>query len=113
MQRQQYIIKKGSVSENDLEQYAFLNKKYRPKERIEVYSSGDNIIGTHNIPMFCKLSLSFIKELPAYKAISAQSFNLSNQFREIGDIVRDEVYKKLHSLLQLAEISQVNLGDKG
>lgn len=86
--------KYGSITEYTLKQFATQNKKNKPSSRVETLpelkSSRGVIVGTRNTSMFCRLKLSFIKELPRYKAIQPQSFNPTlHQFREIAYIKDD------------------------
>lgn len=89
--------KPGSITEYTLKQLATQNKKNKPSSRVETLpelkSSEGVIIGNRNISMFCKLKLSFVKELPRYKAIQPQSFNpTQHQFREIA-YIKDDIIK--------------------
>lgn len=89
--------KLGSITEYTLKRLATQNKKNKPSSRVETLpelkSSKGVIIGNRNISMFCKLKLSFVKELPRYKAIQPQSFNpTQHQFREIA-YIKDDIIK--------------------
>lgn len=89
--------KPNSITEYTLKQLATQNKRNKPSSRVETLpeleSSRGVIVGSHNISMFCKLKLSFIKELPRYKAIQPQSFNpTQHQFREIA-YIKDDIIK--------------------
>lgn len=86
-----------SITEFTLKQLAAQNIKYKPSVRVrtfpELKSPKGVIVGSHNVSMFCKLKLSFIKELPVYKAIQPQNFDPSkHQFREIT-YIKDDVIK--------------------
>lgn len=86
-----------SIVENELKKIAVQNKKFKPSARVETYpelkSANGVIIGAHNISMFCKLSLSFVKELPRYKAIRPQDYDpTQHKFREIA-YIKDDIVK--------------------
>lgn len=80
-----------SITEHALKQLAIQSKNSKPSSRVgalpELKSSKGVIVGAYDISMFCKLKLSFIKELPRYKAIQPQDFDpTKHQFREIAYI---------------------------
>ncbi len=86
-----------SVSKDELERYAVLNKKFKPVTRVEPVPeqniSNDVILGAISISMFCGLSLSFIKELPNYKFLRPQDYNSDlHRFREIA-YYKDEIIR--------------------
>lgn len=63
---------------------------YRLKERVGSYidmtlKDGSEIIGSYHIPVFCKLSLSFLKELPKYSYLKPHQYNPNiHKFRDIA-----------------------------
>lgn len=79
--------KPGSITDYELKQVATQNKKNKPSSHIETLpelesSEGGTIVSSRNKVMFCKLKLSFIKELPHYKAIQPKCFNpAQHQYR--------------------------------
>lgn len=81
--------KQNSITEYKLREFATQGKKNKPSTRIEMLpelqSPQGTIVGSHNVSMFCKLKLSFIKELPNYKAIQPQDFDpTQHRFRNIA-----------------------------
>lgn len=72
---------------------------YKIKTPVEEISgvnieSGKNIIGTHRLGNCCNLKLSFVKYLPLYNAITAETFNpQTDMFREIA-YYKDELEKR-------------------
>lgn len=88
----------GSMSSYELEKLAILRGKFRPKERVEsidgIKHNGGEIVGTRANSIYCKLSLSFVKELPASKAITPQSYHpLRDRLRPIA-YIKDEFITK-------------------
>lgn len=86
-----------SITEYAIKQLATQNEKYKPSARVEAIpelkSSRVVIVGSRNVSMFCKLKLSFVKELPIYKAIEPLNFDPSkHQFREIA-YIKDDIIK--------------------
>lgn len=78
------------------------NLKYRIDERVigipEIKSeNGNPIIGSYNNPMFCKLSLSFLKELPKYSFVKPEKYD----YHLHG--LRDIAYYKDELLLKMPE----------
>lgn len=89
--------KPKSVTEYELKQFAAQNKKFKPTIRVESYpeikTSNGVIVGACNISMFCKLALSFVKELPLYKSIRPQDYNpAQHRLREIA-YLKDDIIK--------------------
>lgn len=89
--------KSGSVAEHTLKQFAAQNKKNKPSTHVEALprlkSSKGVIVGSRNISMYCKLNLSFVKELPRYKAIQPQEFDpAQHQQRDIA-YIKDDIIK--------------------
>lgn len=91
----------GSISSNDLEKLAADHDKYRPQERIATIDGTqygeDEIAGTLTNSIYCKLNLTFVKELPAIKAMNATNYNpIKDRLRPIA-YMRDELIKKIHT----------------
>lgn len=89
--------KPKSFTENELEQFAVQNKKFKPAARVESYpeikTSNGVIVGAYNISMFCRLTLSFVKELPRYKSIRPQDYDpTQHRLREIA-YLKDDIIK--------------------
>lgn len=89
--------KPKSITENELEQFANQNKKFKPTTRVESYpeikTSNGVIVGACNISMFCRLTLSFVKELPRYKSIRPQDYDpTQHKLREIA-YFKDDIIK--------------------
>ena len=74
-------------------------KKYKPNIRAEIYpditlSEKEEIIGVHNNPIQCKLTLSFVKELTKYKMLNVNDFDPSkHRYRDIV-YLKDEIVKR-------------------
>ena len=87
----------GSISENRLQRLSEYNKRFKPTKHVEEYpeelTTNGVIVGTYHCSLFCKLTLSFVKELPRYKALRTQDFNPKEHlFREIANM-KDEIVK--------------------
>ena len=77
----------GKTSISDLESLTIAHDRYYLEESVHTFETmkteTSEIIGAHSVSMFCKLQLSFIKELPTNKAITSQTFNYNkNRFRK-------------------------------
>lgn len=88
----------GSISENQLEKLSGQNKYYKPQKRVEEYpeipTADGVIVGSYHCSLFCKLSLSFVKELPRYRTLRKQDFNCREHLlREIA-YIKDEIVRK-------------------
>ena len=88
----------GSISENQLEKLSGQNKYYKPQKRVEEYpeipTADGVIVGSYHCSLFCKLSLSFVKELPRYRTLRKQDFNCREHLlREIA-YIKDEIARK-------------------
>lgn len=73
----------------DLQKYAKVHSKYHiadPVQTFDSFKSGSSeIFGVSSQPMFCKLELSFVKELPCYKARTASYYNFfANRYRKLA-----------------------------
>ena len=64
--------------------------KYRLPDKVAGYpemvsKDGNPIIGSYHIPLFCNLSLSFMKELPKYSIVKPNQYNPAiHRLREIA-----------------------------
>lgn len=84
----------GSMSSYDLEKLVKLRDRFRPEERVEaiegIKHEGGEIIGSRANSIYCKLNLTFVKELPASKAITPKSYHpLNDRLRPIAYIKDD------------------------
>ena len=81
---------KGSVNLSDLERYAKSHVRFSPAETMHTFkfaqSETSEIVGGQAISMFCKLNLSFVKELPTFKAKTKETFDFNK------DRLRPTVY---------------------
>lgn len=73
-------FKSGSINKIEIEKLVKCHESYSPKKKVveipEIKTTNNSvIIGSHKNCVFCKLSLSFIKELPAFKVLDAKDFN--------------------------------------
>lgn len=60
----------------------------------------EEIIGVHNNPIQCKLTLSFVKELTRYKMLNVNDFNPSKHlYRDIA-YFKDEIVKQSFNVKQ-------------
>ena len=80
---------KGRSSDDDLQRYAKIHSKYHisdPVQTFDSFKSGSSeIFGVSSQPMFCKLELSFVKELPCYKARTASYYGyFANRYRKLA-----------------------------
>lgn len=71
----------------DLEHYANAHLKYHITDPVQTFEAfkteKSEIIGAAHISMYCKLKLSFVKELPNYKAKTSSNFNYNtDRFRK-------------------------------
>lgn len=93
------IISKSSqviyFNPDDYSEYKIKNiagkiKKYRIDQKVESYpdiktSEGNPIIGSYHKPIFCNLSLTFMKELPKFASLKPCQYNPSiHRLREIA-----------------------------
>lgn len=88
----------GTISSYDLEKLVILREKFRPEERVEtiegIKHNGGEIVGTITNSIYCKLNLTFVKELPASKAITTQNYHpLHDRLRPIA-YIKDELIAK-------------------
>lgn len=68
----------GTVSIQELDALGKVNSKFTPKSiesQVEVLSSTKSLCTVRHPSLFCKLSLSFIKELPRFKALRPKDFD--------------------------------------
>ena len=69
----------GDCSISELENYAKAHKKYHITDPVQTFETKKNenseIFGATNVTMYCKMHLSFIKELPNYKAKTSTNFD--------------------------------------
>lgn len=82
-------FEQDSIKESELSALVNENEKYRVGQSVGAFRKRieeDKIaIVTYHLPILCKLSLSFIKELPAYKALKPTEFNHDKHcYREIA-----------------------------
>nr|DAX20102.1 MAG TPA: hypothetical protein [Caudoviricetes sp.] len=71
---------------------------YKTQKRVEEYpeipTADGVIVGSYHCSLFCKLSLSFVKELPRYRTLRKQDFNCREHLlREIA-YIKDEIVRK-------------------
>lgn len=90
-------FKEGSISKSDVENVAKRAAKYKVVERVRTFegfkSGTSEIVGAQHVSMFCKLRLSFMKELPNYKYKTKDNFDWNKDgFREIA-YYKDEIVK--------------------
>ena len=77
----------GKSNLSDLENYSNAHDKFHLDETVQTFETAktetSEIIGAHEVSMFCKLKLSFVKELPLYKAKTDQNFDYNkDRFRK-------------------------------
>lgn len=95
--------KPETISEYNLKHLVTQVKNFRRLSRVEAFPElkspkGNPIIGAHNISVFCKLILSFVKELPKYKALHMCDYDpCIHQFREIA-YIKDDIIKATSSI---------------
>ncbi len=96
-------FKECSISKTDVEKVAKLAAKYKVAERVRTFegfkSGTSEIVGAQHVSMFCKLRLSFMKELTNYKFKTKDNFDWNkDRFREIAyykeEIVKASVGRK-------------------
>lgn len=90
-------FKEGSISKTDVENVAKLAAKFKVSERVRTFegfkSGTSEIVGAQHVSMFCKLRLSFMKELPNYKYKTKDNFDWNkDRLREIA-YYKDEIVK--------------------
>ena len=90
-------FKEGSISKADVENLAKLAANYKVSERVQtfdVFKSGTSeIVGAQHVSMFCKMRLSFLKELPSCKFKTKDNFDWNkDRLREIA-YHKDEIVK--------------------
>lgn len=88
----------GSIGAYELGKLADLHDKFRPAEKVDtiegIKHDGGEIVGTVVNSIFCKLHLSFVKELPTSKAITPHSYNpLHDRLRPIA-YIKDQLIMK-------------------
>lgn len=97
--RKLFLFNSSRTRRVELEKMAAQMAHYKNKTPVEEISgvnmeSGKNIIGTHRFGNCCNLKLSFVKYLPLYNAITAETFNpQTDMFREIA-YYKDELEKR-------------------
>lgn len=73
------FCKDGENTIFDLENYANAHLKYHVTDPVQTFEAfkteKSEIIGAAHLSMYCKLKLSFVKELPNYKAKTPANFN--------------------------------------
>lgn len=77
----------GKSNLSCLKNYSKTHDKYHLDETIQTFETAKTenreIIGAHVVSMFCKLKLSFVKELPLYEAKTNQNFDYNrDSFRK-------------------------------
>lgn len=90
-------FKEGSISRADVENVAKLAAKYKVVERVQTFegfkSETSEIVGAQHISMFCKLRLSFMKELSSCKYKTKENFDWNkDRLREIA-YHKDQIIK--------------------
>lgn len=90
--------REGGISVLELEYLGNTAKKYKPTSNVETFEGFKNgnseIVGSQHHSMFCKLSLSFVKELPRFKAITKETYNWNtDRLREIA-YVKNEIVRR-------------------
>lgn len=89
--------REGSIAKTELERLGTLTQKYKPSSNVETFEGFKNgnseIVGSQHHSMFCHLSLSFVKELPKFKAITKETYNWNtDRLREIA-YIKDDIVK--------------------
>lgn len=90
--------KAGTVSKPELLCLGEQVMRFKPENQVETFegfkSENSEIIGTQRRSMFCQLKLNFVKELPAFKAKTKESYNWNtDRLREIA-YYKDEIVKR-------------------
>ncbi len=89
----------STYSEYQIRNFCDCVMKYRLSDKVAGYpemvsEDGNPIIGSYHIPMFCNLSLSFVKELPKYSFIKPNQYNPAiHRLREIAYYRDDFILK--------------------
>lgn len=88
----------GKSNLYSLENYSNVHDKYHLDETVQTFETAktetSEIIGAHGVSMFCKLKLSFVKELPLYKAKNRQNYDYKkDRFRKSVYLLGDRKRK--------------------
>ena len=88
----------GSISTDEIEKLVKMRERFRPERRVETIEGikyeGGEIVGARTNSIYCKLSLTFMKELPTLKAITPQNYNhMRNGLRPIAYYKNDLTIK--------------------
>lgn len=89
--------KAGTISKPEIVSLGEQALSFKSKEQVETVEGGKSekgeIVGTLRRSMFCRLKLNFVKELPAFKAKTKESYNWkTDRLREIA-YYKDEIVK--------------------
>ena len=90
--------KSGTISKPEIVSLGELALRFKPEDQVETIEGGKSdkgeIVGTLRRSMFCQLKLNFVKELPAFKAKTKESYNWNtDRLREIA-YYKDEIVKR-------------------